>query len=350
MTPALLLAAALTVNVHARALQPGEPVRLDITSAGSLSDVRVRAFDVETPAVRVDGDRHWSALIGIDLDVQPGRYTAVVSGTTAAGVPVTERVALAVTAKAFPTRRLTVDPNFVNPPADVLPRIVAEQQEMNAIWSASDRERHWTTFVRPVPQRANSAFGTRSIFNGEPRSAHSGADFLSPAGTPIQAPAAGRVVLARNLYYSGNAVIIDHGLGVFSFLAHMSRIDAKVGDEVAPGDVVGLVGATGRVTGPHLHWTMRVAGARVDPLAVLGLFQERREHPVAHARVERARVAGVALGARLGLRVERDDRGLPRRAIHVEVRDEAVLPAAVRHEIAPVVALQEVAESHRHAG
>lgn len=126
--------------------------------------------------------------------------------------------------------------------------------------------------MRPVPQPTNSAFGTRSIFNGQPRGAHGGADFLSPAGTPIKAPNAGRVVLAKSLYYSGGTVIIDHGLGVFSFLCHMSKINAAVGDMVEPGTIVGLVGATGRVTGAHLHYTLRVGNARVDPLALFALL------------------------------------------------------------------------------
>jgi murein DD-endopeptidase MepM/ murein hydrolase activator NlpD len=133
----------------------------------------------------------------------------------------------------------------------------------------------WTRFIRPVPQRANSAFGTRSVFNGEPRNAHSGADFLSPAGTPVKSAASGRVMLAKNLYYSGNTVIVDHGLGVFSMFAHLSRIDVKPGTDVTEGQVVGLVGATGRVTGPHLHWTARVSGARVDPLALLAVLSPR---------------------------------------------------------------------------
>jgi murein DD-endopeptidase MepM/ murein hydrolase activator NlpD len=123
-----------------------------------------------------------------------------------------------------------------------------------------------------VPQPANSAFGTRSVFNGQPRNAHSGADFLSPAGTPVKAAGAGRVMLAKNLYYSGNTVIIDHGLGVFSLFAHLSRIDVAAGDTVTETQIVGLVGATGRVTGAHLHWTVRIAGARVDPLGVLAVL------------------------------------------------------------------------------
>jgi murein DD-endopeptidase MepM/ murein hydrolase activator NlpD len=123
-----------------------------------------------------------------------------------------------------------------------------------------------------VPQAANSAFGTRSVFNGQPRSPHGGADFLSPAGTPVHAPAGGRVLLARDLYYTGNSVVIDHGAGLVSLFAHLSRIDVSDGAAVQTGQVIGLVGATGRVTGPHLHWSVRAGGARVDPLSLLAIL------------------------------------------------------------------------------
>jgi murein DD-endopeptidase MepM/ murein hydrolase activator NlpD len=143
-------------------------------------------------------------------------------------------------------------------------------------WRSSVASRLWTTpFVRPVPQAANSAFGTRSIFNGKPRNAHGGADFLSPAGTPIHAPNTGRIIVARSLYYSGNTVIIDHGLGLFSMLAHLSRIDVQEGDVVTPNQTIGMVGATGRVTGPHLHWAVRAGEARVDPLSLLAVLGGR---------------------------------------------------------------------------
>ncbi len=144
---------------------------------------------------------------------------------------------------------------------------------MRQVWQSSARERLWTTpFVRPVPGEWVSRFGTRSIFNGQPRSPHNGADFLSPTGTPIHAPNAGRVALAKDLYFSGNTVIIDHGLGFFSTLAHLSAFEVREGDAVAAGQVIGRVGATGRVTGPHLHWAVRVGSARVDPMAVLELL------------------------------------------------------------------------------
>jgi len=123
-----------------------------------------------------------------------------------------------------------------------------------------------------VPDQANSIFGTRSIFNGVRRSPHSGTDFLSPAGTPIQAPNGGRVVLARNLYFTGNTLVIDHGLGLLSLFAHLSAFSVQEGDVVSTGQIVGNVGATGRVTGPHLHWAVRANGSRVDALSLLAVL------------------------------------------------------------------------------
>ena len=170
----------------------------------------------------------------------------------------------------FPTRRLTVDPAFVSPPPSARERIAREAALMTDTWRHPSADRLWRdTFVAPVDDAANSAFGTRSVFNGTPRNPHSGADFMSPAGRPIRAPNAGRIAIARDLYFSGNTVVIDHGLGLFSLLAHLSAFDVHEGDRVAAGDIIGRVGATGRVTGPHLHWAVRASGARIDPLSLL---------------------------------------------------------------------------------
>jgi len=156
-------------------------------------------------------------------------------------------------------------------------RIADESRFVQDLYANSARQRLWMgPWTRPVPHQANSRFGTRSVFNGEARNPHGGADFLSPAGTPIRAPNAGRVVAARELYFSGRVVMIDHGLGVVSVLAHLSRIDVREGETVASGNVVGRVGSTGRVTGAHLHWGLRVGEARVDPLAVLALLAPAR--------------------------------------------------------------------------
>jgi murein DD-endopeptidase MepM/ murein hydrolase activator NlpD len=258
---------ALTITRHARSLQPGEVVRLTITGPAALDAVRVRLFDREWPTYSVDS-RRWTALIGIDLDVASGTYVAEVEATAGSGSE-SATYSLRVLPKTFRTRTLTVNAAFVDPPESELARIAEESRELEAIYAQSTPKRWAGAFVRPVPQAANSAFGTRSVFNGEPRSPHAGADFRSPAGTPVKAPAGGRVALARNLYFSGNTVIIDHGLGLLSMFAHLSTIDVQIGDDVRAGLIVGRVGATGRVTGPHLHWSVRLGGARVDPLSLL---------------------------------------------------------------------------------
>ena len=286
MIAAVALAVALTLTPTARAMQPGELVVLNVASTTPLTSVKARAFNTDIAGFAPDtaDPLHWRVLIGIDLDATIGKHAVVVTGSSASG-PVEATWQLTVIAKKFPTRRLSVDPNFVNPPAEAIPRIEAEQKEQAAIWAASAQERLWSgPFVRPVADPANSAFGTRSVFNGQPRGSHTGADFLSPSGRPVKAPNAGRVVLAKNLYYSGNCVIIDHGLGVFTYFAHFSKINVAVGDLVTPGQVVGLVGATGRVTGAHLHWTLRVAGARVDPLALLALLGQQSRDPLLEQR------------------------------------------------------------------
>jgi Peptidase family M23 len=271
---ALAVPAAVTaappvgIDIRARAIQPGELVVLTITLSEPRANVRVRAFGHDQPAFAIDDGRIWRALVGIDLDVVPGRHAVTIEGN---GVQATHL--LTVTKKAFPTRSLKVDEAFVNPPDAMRERIEAEAKGLQGAWASPAPERLWTEpFVRPVPQPANSQFGTRSIYNGSPRSAHGGADFLSPAGTPVHAPNAGRVVIARELYFTGNTVVIDHGLGLFSMLAHLSALDVREGDTVTAGQLVGRVGATGRVTGPHLHWAVRAGGARVDPLSVLTLL------------------------------------------------------------------------------
>jgi murein DD-endopeptidase MepM/ murein hydrolase activator NlpD len=258
---------AITLTTRARALQPGELVVVTIASTEAPASVHATAFGHALTPYRVD-DRTWRVLVGIDLDVTPGTYRVVVD---AAGAPQTS-TPLHVVAKAFPTRHLTVDESFVNPPPDAQTQIAADVAALNAIWAKPDPTRLWTTFVPAVSEPANSAFGTRSVFNGQPRSPHGGADFPSPAGTAVHAPAAGHVVLARSLYYTGNTVVIDHGLGLFSMLCHFSEIAVHDGDLVTAGQVVGKVGATGRVTGPHLHWAVRLNGARVDPMALLALL------------------------------------------------------------------------------
>jgi murein DD-endopeptidase MepM/ murein hydrolase activator NlpD len=263
-------AAPVTIDMNARSVQPGEVVVLTVTAPAAKGAVRIKAFNRQIPAFAI-ADGRWEAVVGIDLDVKPG--TQIVRAE-AGGVNATRE--LVVKPKTFRTRRLTVDPDFVTPPPSAEARIEADAKLLARTWESSAPERLWNTpFTRPVSEPANSAFGTRSIFNGLPRNAHGGADFLSPAGTQVRAPNAGRVLVARDLYYSGNTVIVDHGLGLFSMFAHLSAFDVQEGERVENRAPLGRVGATGRVTGPHLHWAVRANGARVDPLSLLAVLGQR---------------------------------------------------------------------------
>jgi murein DD-endopeptidase MepM/ murein hydrolase activator NlpD len=217
----------------------------------------------------------WEAFAGLDLGVKPRAYPISIRAL-AGGVAVEETLILTVRARRFPERRITVAERFARPPASALARIEREAKDMAAILAAVSPGRAWgTAFALPVPGRMTSPFGRLSIVNGEARSPHSGTDFAAPVGTPVKAPHTGRVVLSADLYYAGEAVIVDHGLGVYSMLAHLSRRDVQVGDVLESGQRVGLSGATGRITGPRLHWSIRVAGARVDPLSLVEVSGRR---------------------------------------------------------------------------
>jgi murein DD-endopeptidase MepM/ murein hydrolase activator NlpD len=267
-----LSAQTLRVAGVSEPTRPGDLLLLTVAAPSSVTAVTITAFGSVWPAIRVDPTT-WRGVVGVDLDRVSGSYEVSVEAVTGSAEPATFRSDVQVAPRAFRRRELRVAPDYVNPPPDLMARITKEAQFLEAVYASSNGEAAWQEgFGRPVPGRANSSFGTRSVFNGEERSPHAGTDFLSGTGTPIHAPAGGRVVAARDLFFSGNTVIIDHGLGIFSMLAHMSRIDVHEGDVVSRDAVVGRVGATGRVTGPHLHWALRVGGARVDPLSALKLL------------------------------------------------------------------------------
>jgi murein DD-endopeptidase MepM/ murein hydrolase activator NlpD len=252
----------------------GDVILLTVAAPNDISSVHVHAFDRDIIGFPVDANT-WRVLVGVDLETAPNTYTLRIEAGDRPGL-MRATHNLTVLPRQFRTRTLTVDEAFVNPPPEAMDRIARETAELNNLWAHSAATKLWSgMFVRPVPDPANSAFGTRSILNGQPRSPHSGADFNSPAGRPIEAPAGGRVVLAGDKYFTGNTVMIDHGLSLFSLFAHLSEMQVKVGDTVAAGDVIGKVGATGRVTGPHLHWSVRLNGARVDPLSLLAMMGEK---------------------------------------------------------------------------
>ena len=173
------------------------------------------------------------------------------------------------------TRRRSsqVEERYVELSPEDQARADREGAETSAIYDTFTAERYWTEpFAVPVRGAKDGRnFGHRRVFNGQPRAPHSGADLRATTGTPIYAANRGRVVLAKDLFFSGNAVFIDHGYGLFTTYLHLSKIDVTVGDIVERGQQLGLAGATGRVTGPHLHWGVRLVDARVDPFSLVRL-------------------------------------------------------------------------------
>lgn len=262
-------ALTLTVVDALGPMKPGGVALITVTSSRDLVEVRGDAAGVPVRFWPSRLPREWNGLAGVNLGASPGAVTLTIHGKSADGATATTRVPVVVERYRFETRRLQVDPKLVNPPEAELPRIKQEAKAMADAFAVVTPERFWHgRFEVPVPGAATSSFGRLTITNGQPGSRHQGADFRAATGTPVKAPNAGRVVLAQNLYFAGNTVIVDHGLGVFSLLAHLSRIGVQAGTTVARGDVLGESGATGRVTGPHLHWAVRLGEITVDPLAL----------------------------------------------------------------------------------
>jgi hypothetical protein len=214
------------------------------------------------------------ALLGVDLERPEGKYTLSVDAQSSGGEHVICMATVAVKAGRFATERLSVAPQFVEPSAEDLKRANEERERLRAIFASVTPERMWQSGFR-VPLdgvKAGGNFGRRRILNGEPGSPHGGVDFPAAAGTPVHSAQRGRVVLAEELFFSGNTVVVDHGLGIYTFYGHLSAISVKARDVVDSGALLGQVGATGRVTGPHLHWGLTVNRARVNPLQIVKLL------------------------------------------------------------------------------
>ncbi len=249
----------------------------------SLVPGGILIFPIEAPAelkptVLYEGNRAmvvrtgdgWKAIVGIPLSATLGRNELLVQAGTAPG----KRVEFEISSKEYQTQSLTVKPGQVDLSKKDLARVESEKLRLQAATNTFSSKPPATLILeQPVPGPRSSSYGLRRLFNGQSRNPHSGMDIAAPTGTPIKAPADGRVVEAGNFFFNGNSIYIDHGQGLITMYCHMSAIDVKVGDEVKTGDVVGKVGSTGRATGPHLHWGVALNHTYVDP----ALFLETKD-------------------------------------------------------------------------
>jgi hypothetical protein len=274
---ASLFLVCCTLSVHAApsdvvfSADQGSIVQLNFANEPGVKSVQVTWEGKRVAAYRVGNA--WTTLLGVDLDTKPGEHKTEVLFTMEDGRIDKRDAVVKVVSKKYPTTELKVAEKYVELSKADLARANRESKETEGIYAVVSNEVLWDEPFRiPIAEDPTGTnFGHRRIFNGEPRAPHAGADLKATTGTPIHATNKGRVVLAKNLFFTGNTVILDHGLGIYSLYAHLSRIDVKKGDLVKNDQVVGLAGATGRVTGPHLHWGLRVQGARVDPFTLVGL-------------------------------------------------------------------------------
>ncbi|UII70595.1 peptidoglycan DD-metalloendopeptidase family protein [Pseudomonas sp. HN11] len=266
----VLMLLCLAFNAHAdsyitRTLNKPVPGGVAVVELGP-SAAPPKATYLGKPVLVVKEADTWLAIVGIPLTVKPGNERISSGG---------RNLPFIVGYKKYPEQRITLkNKSQVNPDPAQLKRIEAELAvQIKAYRSFSPNLPSNLVLDKPVNGPLSSKFGVRRFFNGEERNPHSGLDFAVPAGTPIKTPANGKVILVGNYFFNGNTVFVDHGQGFISMFCHMSKIDVKVGDQLTRGAVVGKVGATGRATGPHMHWNVSLNDARVDPAIFIGAFQ-----------------------------------------------------------------------------
>jgi hypothetical protein len=211
-------------------------------------------------------------LIAIPFRTAPGPAKLMLSWTNAAGDH-SRTIPFRIVAGKYKTDELKVDSSRVNPNKKNIERAQKEARKIKRVYAEGSIDRLWDgEFQLPMTSDITSPFGNKRVFNGQLKSFHNGVDFRARSATPVYAANSGVVKMAENLFYSGNAVVIDHGTGIFTIYAHLSRIDVTAGQHVEKGQRLGLTGATGRVSGPHLHWGVKVKGVAVNPMQLIQLM------------------------------------------------------------------------------
>jgi murein DD-endopeptidase MepM/ murein hydrolase activator NlpD len=260
-----------TVELASNQLAVGQPGLILVRPSRPIASLSASLFGRSVPLVAWTNGRYLG-LVGVELDDPVGRAPLTLTYQLEDGESMQVELDLDVVDREYPTDTLRVAPRFVKPGPAARRQIKRERRELDELWREPSPERLWRgTFALPRQSRVTAEYGTRRVFNGKQRSRHTGVDLDGDGGEPIAAANRGRVLFAGKRYYSGNTVILDHGQGLYTVYFHLLRVSVKAGALVERGDVVGKLGSTGKVTGPHLHFGVRLSGANVDPLAFLAL-------------------------------------------------------------------------------
>lgn len=258
----------------------GLSVEPAVIAAGGAALLRWEGESPEVAVGRFNGQSFYltpgadgaTAVLGVDLEAEPGEFLVVVALTDRRGRTVIAEVTLRVHRIQRPEERLTLPAEMVTPRNPATRQRIREESRLLAEIFAGTRPGYLPeAFFLPVADPLGSPFGVRRILNGEPRAPHGGVDFRSPRGTAVRAPAAALVAFVGDLYYTGRTVVLDHGEGLYSLYAHLEEILCRPGDRLSRSALLGRVGSSGRSTGPHLHWGVKLRGARLDPLSLVEL-------------------------------------------------------------------------------
>lgn len=257
-----LISLLTTSFVNALPQSASVPGGIAVIQLDASAHTQPKAIYNQSPVAVVKQDNRWYAVVGLNLNTKSGEHFVTSQG---------KRYPFQVSSKDYPEQHIQLKTRkHIDLSAEDLARHRGEKKRALAVFDAFDIEQQPDlNFSKPVEGPYSSPFGLKRFFNGEPRNPHSGLDIAAPTGTPIHAPAAGKVVLTGNFFFNGNVVYMDHGQGLISMFCHMSKIDVKEGDTIEKDQLIGKVGATGRVTGPHLHWSVSLNNARIDPMLLL---------------------------------------------------------------------------------
>jgi murein DD-endopeptidase MepM/ murein hydrolase activator NlpD len=261
-----------TVKTEPQELVNGSPVLFRVSPPAEFKALHGTWADRELTFRHSASCDCWYALAGVDLNLKPGEYPLRLEGSEKDGAKASFAAQVAVSEKNYPTTKLSVPPKYIAPPKEVLARIQEEEEVKKSVFSRISPESFWSgRFAPPVSSSITAIFGSARTFNGVKKTHHLGLDFRAAVGTTVKATNSGVVVLARNLYYEGNCVVVDHGEGLLTLYMHLSEIAVKEGERVESGTILGKSGNTGRVNGPHLHFAARWQGLYVDPETLLKL-------------------------------------------------------------------------------
>jgi peptidase M23-like protein len=254
-------------------LQGGSACLFTVELAGVPSALHGRWMDHDVAFFRRGEDHTWYGLAGVDVEAKPGEYDLILEATLPDGVIVRSVHSIRVSPSRYRTVRLSVPDRFVQPDSEALRRIEADQEIKKQAFAHQAPAPEWSgSFVAPLKSTVSESFGTRRTFNGQLTSIHRGLDYHAKKGTPVHAANAGEVVVARDMFYEGNCVVIDHGQQFMTLYMHLSEIEVAEGEKVKKGQQIGLSGSTGRATGPHLHLGVRWEGTYLNPASLLRLM------------------------------------------------------------------------------